>query len=55
LTSEDWEKLQAWIVRKKMKPSEATRPDFVRTVEKVFKDLIPLWCMTSARDWKAVT
>jgi uncharacterized protein (TIGR02453 family) len=55
LTSEEWEKLQAWIVRKKMKPAEAARPDFVRTVEKVFKDLMPLWRMTSARDWKAGT
>jgi uncharacterized protein (TIGR02453 family) len=53
LTAEEWEKLQAWIVRKKMKPAEATRPDFVRTVEKVFKDLMPVWRMTSAREWRA--
>jgi uncharacterized protein (TIGR02453 family) len=53
LTPEEWEKLQAWIVRKKMKPAEATRADFVRTVEKVFQDLIPLWRMTSAKEWNA--
>jgi uncharacterized protein (TIGR02453 family) len=55
LTPADWEKLQAWIVRKKMKPAQATKPDFVRTVEKVFKDLMPVWRMTSAREWKAGT
>jgi uncharacterized protein (TIGR02453 family) len=52
LTPEEWERLQAWIIRKKMKPVEATKPDFVRSVEKVFKELMPIWRMTSAKGWK---
>jgi uncharacterized protein (TIGR02453 family) len=40
--AEDWQKIQAWIVRKKMKPSAATRPGFCKEIVKVFKDLYPL-------------
>jgi uncharacterized protein (TIGR02453 family) len=39
---EDWKKLQAWIVRKKMKPSAALAPTFSKEVLKIFKDLYPL-------------
>lgn len=47
---EDWKKLQAWIVRKKMKPSAATRPAFRAEVLKVFKDLYPLLKFTGIPD-----
>ncbi len=43
--------LEAWIVRGKMKPGEATKAVVPKKVEKVFKDLVPLWRMTSAREW----
>jgi hypothetical protein len=49
----DWERLQAWIVRRKMKPAEAAKPQFVKEVETTFNDLMPLWRMTSAKDWRA--
>jgi uncharacterized protein (TIGR02453 family) len=47
---EDWKKLQAWIVRKKMKPSDATRATFSNDVLKVFKDLYPLLKFTCLPD-----
>jgi len=39
---EDWKKIQAWIVRKKMKPSAAKRTKFPKEILKIFKDLYPL-------------
>ncbi len=51
LTPADWERLEGWIVRVKMKPADAIRPGFVKLVEKVFSDLVPLWVMTSAAAW----
>jgi len=44
---EDWKKIQAWIVRKKMKPSAATQPTFCKNILKVFKDVYPLLKFTS--------
>jgi uncharacterized protein (TIGR02453 family) len=45
-----WKKLQAWIVRKKMNPAAATRPEFCRQVAKIFRDLYPLLKFTSIPD-----
>ncbi len=47
---EDWKKIQAWIVRKKMKPSAAMRSDFRRQILAVFKDLYPLLKFTGIPD-----
>ncbi|HTQ95314.1 MAG TPA: DUF2461 family protein [Candidatus Acidoferrum sp.] len=47
---EHWKKLQAWIVRKKLKTSAATRPDFSKETLKIFKDLYPLLKFTSIPD-----
>jgi len=47
---ENWKKMQAWIVRKKMKPGDATRADFARDAVKVFKDVYPLLKFTSLAD-----
>ncbi len=47
---EDWKKIQAWIVRKKMKPSDAARASFTSEVAKAFKDLYPLVKFTSLAD-----
>ncbi len=52
LIPSDWERLEAWIVRVKMRPTDAAKPGFVKVVEKVFADLVPLWAMTSAAEWK---
>jgi uncharacterized protein (TIGR02453 family) len=43
----DWEKLLAWIVRRKFSPSVAMRASFPREVAKVFRDLYPLVRFTS--------
>lgn len=44
---ENWKKLQAWIVRKKMKPSAVTKADFPRELTKVFREVYPLLKFTS--------
>jgi uncharacterized protein (TIGR02453 family) len=41
-TATDWPKLQAWIVRKKLSPTAATRASFPIDVAKVFRELYPL-------------
>jgi len=48
--AEDWKKLQGWIVRKKMKPSEAARATFPQEVAKIFRELYPLLKFTSLAD-----
>jgi uncharacterized protein (TIGR02453 family) len=40
--AEDWKKIQAWIVRKKMKPSDAASPNFRTDILKIFRELYPL-------------
>lgn len=47
---EDWKKLRAWIVRRKMKPADALRPAFPRQILNVFNDLYPLLKFTSIAD-----
>lgn len=49
---ENWKKIQGWVVRKKMKTGAATKPGFVKDVEKLFKELWPVWKFTSAANWK---
>jgi uncharacterized protein (TIGR02453 family) len=51
-TPEQWKKLRAWIVRRVMKPSASTRAGFVKDVEHVFKDVLPLARFASSADWK---
>lgn len=50
---ENWEKLEGWIVRRKLAPSRATRGGFEREVVKIFRDLYPLCQFTSSPDWKS--
>ena len=47
---EDWKKLQAWIVRRKLKPTAAVRADFPREIEKIFRELYLLLRFTSFED-----
>ncbi len=48
--AEAWKKLQGWIVRKKLKPSEAARATFPREVARIFSELYPLLKFTSLAD-----
>jgi uncharacterized protein (TIGR02453 family) len=43
LTTDDLKKLKGWVVRKKMKPSAATRPAFPRDAQKILAQLFPLY------------
>jgi Conserved hypothetical protein (DUF2461) len=47
---EDWKKLLAWIVRRKLSPAAAVRANFPGDVAKVFRDLYPLLRFTSLPD-----
>ena len=47
---EDWDKILAWIVRRKLSSSAATRASFPRDLMKVFRDLYPLLRYTSLPD-----
>jgi len=50
--AEDWKKVRAWIVRKKLKPAAATRPGFLMEVARIFKDVAPLCAFASSPKWK---
>ncbi len=45
-----WKRIQAWIVRKRMKPSAATRGAFVGELAKTFHDVYPVLKFTSIPD-----
>ena len=47
---DDWKKLQAWIVRRKMKSADATRAAFPGDIAKIFRELYPLLKFTSLED-----
>jgi uncharacterized protein (TIGR02453 family) len=46
-STEDWKKIQAWIVRRKFAPAAATRASFPSEATKVFRELYPLLRFTS--------
>ena len=48
--AEGWKRMQAWIVRKKMKPSAATSPSFPKDVVKMFREVYPVLKFTSLPD-----
>ncbi len=47
---DDWQKLQAWIVRRKLNPSAVTQASFLKEVEKIFRDVYPLLKFTCLED-----
>ena len=49
-TAADWPKLQAWIVRKKLLPTAATRATFSSDVAKIFREVYPLLKFTSLQN-----
>jgi uncharacterized protein (TIGR02453 family) len=51
-TAEEWSGARAWIVRRVMKPSDATRPAFVGEVVRIFRDVYPLARFASGAQWK---
>ena len=49
-TAADWPKLQAWIVRKKLLPTAATRVTFSSDVAKIFREVYPLLKFTTMQN-----
>jgi len=47
---ENWDRILAWIVRRKLSPTAATRASFPRDLIKVFRKLYPLLRYTSLPD-----
>jgi len=52
LAPEEWKTIGGWVVRRRMKPTAATRPQFVAEVARIFRDLYPLYAFTSQPNWK---
>jgi uncharacterized protein (TIGR02453 family) len=49
----EWKKLQGWVVRRKFPQGAATRPKFVTDIDRLFRDVFPLFSFVSSTDWKA--
>ena len=43
VTPEDWKKLRAWVVRRKLSPAAAARPSFAKEVAGIFRQVFPLF------------
>jgi uncharacterized protein (TIGR02453 family) len=48
--AKEWGRLHAWIVRRKLKSTDATRATFPVDIAKIFRDLYPLLRFTSLQD-----
>ena len=48
--SENWKKVKAWIVRRKLSTAAATRAAFTRDLSKMFRELYPLLRFTSVNE-----
>jgi uncharacterized protein (DUF2461 family) len=51
--SMEWKKLQGWVVRRKFPPSAATRSTFVADINRLFRDVYPLFTFVSSSSWKS--
>jgi uncharacterized protein (TIGR02453 family) len=49
----EWKKLKGWVVRRKFPPSAATRPTFVADINRLFRDLYPLFSFVSSPRWSS--
>jgi uncharacterized protein (TIGR02453 family) len=50
ISTDEWKKLQGWIVRRKLKPADATRANFPQEIAKIFREVFPLLRFTSLND-----
>jgi len=53
LESTEWKKLKGWVVRRKFLPTAATRPTFVADLNRLFRDVYPLFTFVSSPRWKS--
>ena len=49
-STENWKKVQGWIIRRRLTTAAATRASFSRDLSKVFRELYPLLRFTSLHD-----
>lgn len=47
----EWKKLKGWVVRRKMNPSAAAGPGFAREIERIFRDVYPVYRFVASADW----
>ena len=47
LKPEEWKKLKAWIVRRRLSPAAALRPTFAKDVAAIFRKVFPLFRLVS--------
>lgn len=47
---EDWKKLKAWIVRRKLSPAAAVRPRFLKDAAAIFRQVYPLFEFVAQSD-----
>jgi uncharacterized protein (TIGR02453 family) len=51
--SAEWKKVQGWVVRRKFPRCGATLPSFVTKIDRLFRDVYPLFMFASSPRWKA--
>ena len=49
-SAQDWSRVRGWVVRRKLTLAAATRASFPSDVEKVFRDVYPIFKFTSLSD-----
>jgi len=49
----EWKKLKGWVVRRKFPSSAATRPTFVADINRLFRNVYPLFAFVSSPQWKS--
>jgi uncharacterized protein (TIGR02453 family) len=47
VTPEQWKKLKAWVVRRKLSPAAAAQPGFAKEVAGIFRQIFPLFRFVS--------
>jgi uncharacterized protein (TIGR02453 family) len=48
---DDWKKLRGWVVRRKLPRTAATRAAFPREIQKIFRQVYPLYAFTISPHW----
>jgi uncharacterized protein (TIGR02453 family) len=49
----EWEKLKGWVVRRKFQKRAATLPGFAKDIDRLFRDVYPLFSFVSSTVWNA--
>lgn len=52
LDPNEWKRLKGWVVRRKITPTAACRAAFPAEIERVFREVFPLYRFTARPGWK---